>query len=209
MLLQSFQGCTRGDDHQRTGCCCCTRRQGMSCRSSALIGLIDDVDCAVVSLTRTGDPGSPFQLQHVASIPALAYVATGMPDLPELPVGCISRHIVQSTSGTSAASTPARASVKCKSTATFPWFLKAPRCSLYIRRAVCLQARLRGSSHFWEGPVAAQLQSLWRPTDLPMFTTRLLQIRPMAPIRHAATLLHTVLLLLCCRHCPMCVHHSQ
>ena len=53
------------------------------------MGLIDDVDCAVVSLTFTGDPASPLQLQHVASIPALAYVATGMPNLAELPVGCI------------------------------------------------------------------------------------------------------------------------
>ena len=48
-------------------------------RSSALLGLIDDVDCAVVSLAFTKDPASPVQLQHVATIPALAYVATGAP----------------------------------------------------------------------------------------------------------------------------------
>ena len=48
-------------------------------RSSALLGLIDDVDCAVVSMAFTRDPASPVQLQHVATIPALAYVATGAP----------------------------------------------------------------------------------------------------------------------------------
>ena len=50
---------------------------GVAVRSSALLGLIDDVDCAVVSLAFTKDPASPVQLQHVATIPAFAYVATG------------------------------------------------------------------------------------------------------------------------------------
>ena len=47
-------------------------------RSSALFGLIDDVDCAVVSMEITEDLARPVRLQHVASIPALAYVATGV-----------------------------------------------------------------------------------------------------------------------------------
>ena len=89
MLLQSSQNCTRENVYQTKGCCYRIRQQEVSCRSSALLGLIDDVDCAVVSLTYTGEPASPLQLQHVASIPALAYVATGMPNLAELPVGCI------------------------------------------------------------------------------------------------------------------------
>ena len=89
VLLLSPQDCTRESVYQTTGCRYRSRQQGASCRSSALIGLVDDVDCAVVSLTYTGDPASPLQLQHVASIPALAYVATGMPYMAELPVGCI------------------------------------------------------------------------------------------------------------------------
>ena len=47
-------------------------------RSSALFGLIDDVDCAVISMEITKDVACPVHLQHVASIPALAYVATGV-----------------------------------------------------------------------------------------------------------------------------------
>ena len=47
-------------------------------RSSALFGLIDDVDCAVISMEITKDLACPVHLQHVASIPALAYVATGV-----------------------------------------------------------------------------------------------------------------------------------
>ena len=46
-------------------------------REGALLGLIDDVDCAVVSVTcNTADPPASA-LEHVASIPAFAYVATG------------------------------------------------------------------------------------------------------------------------------------
>ena len=47
-------------------------------RSSAQFGLIDDVDCAVVSMEIAKDPACPVRLQHVANIPALAYVATGV-----------------------------------------------------------------------------------------------------------------------------------
>ena len=48
-------------------------------RSSALFGLIDDVDCAVISMEIAKNLACPVRLQHVASIPALAYVATGGP----------------------------------------------------------------------------------------------------------------------------------
>lgn len=40
-----------------------------------LLGLSDDVDCAVVSVSAAGQQ---LQAQHTASIPALAYVAAGM-----------------------------------------------------------------------------------------------------------------------------------
>ncbi len=46
------------------------------CRRKALLGLIDDVDCAVVSLTAT--LSAPTEaLEHVATVPAFAYVTTG------------------------------------------------------------------------------------------------------------------------------------
>lgn len=47
-----------------------------------LLGLADDVDCAVVSLSiRPGAPTSPL-LSHDASIPALSYVSAGDSGLP-------------------------------------------------------------------------------------------------------------------------------
>ena len=49
-------------------------------RSSVLFGLIDDVDCAVIFMEITKNLACPVRLQHVASIPALAYVATGVLD---------------------------------------------------------------------------------------------------------------------------------
>ena len=48
-----------------------------ACRHKALLGLIDDVDCAVVSLTAS--LSAPTEaLTHVATVPAFAYVTTGM-----------------------------------------------------------------------------------------------------------------------------------
>jgi hypothetical protein len=41
------------------------------------LGLIDDVDCAVLSL-KFETSSTALQVQHVASIPAFAYVATGI-----------------------------------------------------------------------------------------------------------------------------------
>jgi hypothetical protein len=46
-------------------------------REGALLGLIDDVDCAVVSVTCSSADSPASALEHVASIPAFAYVATG------------------------------------------------------------------------------------------------------------------------------------
>lgn len=67
------------------------------CRSSALLGLIDDVDCAVVSLSFTNDPASPVQLRHVATIPAFANVANGMPacQRPYMHLPCCSDRCTQ------------------------------------------------------------------------------------------------------------------
>ncbi|KAK9905869.1 hypothetical protein WJX75_007872 [Coccomyxa subellipsoidea] len=48
-------------------------------REGALLGLIDDVDCAVVSVTCSSADSPASALEHVASIPAFAYVATGKP----------------------------------------------------------------------------------------------------------------------------------
>ena len=42
----------------------------------ALLGLVDDVDCAVVEATAP-DGLSPACLRHLSSIPALSYVAEG------------------------------------------------------------------------------------------------------------------------------------
>ena len=48
-----------------------------ACRHKALLGLIDDVDCAVVSLTAC--LSAPAEaLTHVATVPAFAYVTTGI-----------------------------------------------------------------------------------------------------------------------------------
>lgn len=51
------------------------------CRRKALMGLIDDVDCAVVSLEASlSTPSSA--LAHLASIPAFAWVTTGEAEAP-------------------------------------------------------------------------------------------------------------------------------
>lgn len=48
-----------------------------SCRGrSALLGLVDDVDCAVVEAS-AADDSCPATLKHLSSIPALTYVAEG------------------------------------------------------------------------------------------------------------------------------------
>lgn len=48
-----------------------------SCQGrSALLGLVDDVDCAVVEASAP-DASSPATLKHLSSIPAFAYVAEG------------------------------------------------------------------------------------------------------------------------------------
>ncbi len=47
-----------------------------SCQHSALLGLVDDVDCAVVEAEAPGG-SSPANLSHLSSIPALTYVAEG------------------------------------------------------------------------------------------------------------------------------------
>ena len=81
----------------------------------------------MVSLTFTRDPASPLQLQHVASIPALAYVATGMPNLAELPVGCIVDISLSHCAINERDLCSERAFgvlLICKSMATFPWSLK-------------------------------------------------------------------------------------
>ena len=41
-----------------------------------MLGLIDDVDCAVVSVS-WHDQSQEALIEHLTSIPALAYVATG------------------------------------------------------------------------------------------------------------------------------------
>lgn len=47
-----------------------------ACRHKALLGLIDDVDCAVMSLSAS--LSTPVEaLMHVATVPAFAYVTTG------------------------------------------------------------------------------------------------------------------------------------
>ena len=46
------------------------------CDHSALLGLVDDVDCAVVE-AKAPDASSPASLRHLTSIPALTYVAEG------------------------------------------------------------------------------------------------------------------------------------
>lgn len=46
-------------------------------RHAALLGLIDDVDCAVVSVSWHKNESQEAIVEHLTSIPALAYVATG------------------------------------------------------------------------------------------------------------------------------------
>ncbi|CAL8472135.1 g11677 [Coccomyxa elongata] len=46
-------------------------------RHAALLGLIDDVDCAVVSVSWHRNESQEAVVEHLTSIPALAYVATG------------------------------------------------------------------------------------------------------------------------------------
>ncbi|BDA47422.1 hypothetical protein COCOBI_10-2700 [Coccomyxa sp. Obi] len=46
-------------------------------RHAALLGLIDDVDCAVVSVSLHNSESQEAVVEHLTSIPALAYVATG------------------------------------------------------------------------------------------------------------------------------------
>ena len=72
-----------------------------SCQGrSALLGLVDDVDCAVVEASAP-NAASPATLNHLSSIPALAYVAEGKlyltalglsGDLWDVPRFCLSRH---------------------------------------------------------------------------------------------------------------------
>lgn len=50
---------------------------GVCGRNSALVGFIDDVDCAVASLTLSPTTAAGASLTHIYSIPAFAYVATG------------------------------------------------------------------------------------------------------------------------------------
>ena len=65
------------------------------CRRKALMGLIDDVDCAVVSIEASlSSPSSA--LAHLASIPAFAWVTTGRANSqhPHMPLNsCMSRSL--------------------------------------------------------------------------------------------------------------------
>lgn len=86
--LQSISGHASADDHARyhpvmqIGCSphgVVATRPGH--QQPMLLGLSNDVDCAVVAVSAAND-GQQLHAQHVHSIPALAYVAAGTAHIP-------------------------------------------------------------------------------------------------------------------------------